>query len=255
MSFFDSPIPDERRAGAQARVVAYFGSERDAALRALFQWLNLTLLLMLPWPAVVTFLDAPSVRPENTPFDWFLLRLAAPLVVLLITVRFWRLSGAPGEVATARPVVELISQNRLIGQIVLFLVGLALSTSALLLLNDPSRAAKTLSVGLAESLAIQVLIAGYVKSVLETLDGQPVSIFLACLALFAVTFAIRSTLAALIQPDATAGLVIGALGGGIIVGLVIGAGSLMLRDRTASLVSGVALQLLLATIIPAFIDP
>lgn len=252
MSFFDSPIPEDRRAGAQGRVIAHFGSERYAALRALYHWLNLTLLLTFPWPALVTFFDAPSVRPENTPSDWFLLRLAAPVAAFLVAAHFWRSSGVPGDVAGPGHAIQLVSRGRLIGQIVLFLVGLSVVASIVLLLDDPTRATKALTLGLAEALAIQTLIAGYVKSTLETLDGKPVNIFALCLALFALSFAIRAGLAAGIQQDASGTLIAGGIIGGAAVGLLVGAVSLVLRDHTASLAPGVALQLLLVAIIPAF---
>jgi hypothetical protein len=246
-----SPIPAADLETARAHMMLAYGSERNALLRTLHGWFNLTLLLSFAWPALVVFLDAPVVHPANTPIDWYALRLAAPLVVLAVAARLWRASGVPGFVARPERTSSLFTGSMMQLQVHVFLIGLSVVLGIVLLLSDASAAAKVMGLGLAEALAFQAIIPGYVKSTLEVFDAAPRRAFVICAALFGMVFGLRAALAAAIQPDAELGYILAAAIALSIAGAALGALFLILRDRSASLIPGIFLHWLVVAILPA----
>lgn len=246
-----SPVPAAELEAAQRELILRFGSERGATLRALYAWLNLTLLLAFAWPLLVVFFDAPSATPANTPGDWFALRLAAAVLVVAIALRIWWASGAPRHVAARSGLRDLAGSGQLWIQVTAFLAILTVVLAVVLLLSDPSAAAKVLLLGCFEALALQLIVPGYVKTTFEALEADPRRAFWVCVALLALTFALRGALVAAVEPDAASEVVIGA---GIALGLagvVLGAAFVYLRDRTGSLLPGFLLAWLVLAIVPA----
>lgn len=246
-----SPIPPAELQSARAHLLLAHGSERNALLRTLYAWLNLTLLLSFAWPALVVFFDAPVVSPANTPADWFTLRLAAPIIVLAVAGRIWWASGVPGFVAMPERTSGLFTGSIVLMQVQVFLIGLTIVLGLILLLSDASAAAKVLGLGLCEALAIQVIIPGYVKSALEALEAAPRRAFWICVVLFGIVFGLRAALAAAIQPDAEAGFVLAAAIALAVAGMALGVVFVYLRDRTSTLLPGILLHWLVIAIVPA----
>jgi hypothetical protein len=248
-----SPVPAADLAVAQRELMLRYGSDRNATLRTLYAWFNLTLLLSFAWPTLAVFFDAPVSSPENTPADWLIMRAAGPLIVFGVGLRIWLASGAPLYVASLARFRSLAMLGPLWTQLLAFLVILTLVLSAILFLSDPGSALKVLSLGLAEALALQFVVSGYVKTVLEVLEADPSRIFWICAALYGVMFGLRGGLAAAIQPDAEAAFVLGAGVASALGGVVLGALFVYLRDRTSSLYPGVVLTWLIIAIIPAVV--
>jgi len=248
-----SPVPAAELERAHDGLILRYDSDRNAILRTLYGWLNLTMLLSFVWPALVVFFEAPLASVANTPRDWFILRISAPIVVLVVSARLWRASGVPGHVAKLARITELRALGPVWIQVLSFIVLLSLALSAVLIVDDLPSALKVVCFGLAEAAAIQVMVPGYVKTSLETLGGAPSRVFWICVILFGITFALRGGLAAAIQTDSVASVVAGASLGGLGAGLLLGIAFVYLRDRTASLLPGFMLQMLVVTLIPTVV--
>lgn len=246
-----SPVPAAELEVAQRELVLRFGSERGATVRTLYAWLNLTLLLVFAWPLLVVFFDAPSVTPADTPGDWFALRLAAPVLVTAIALRIWWASGAPRHVAVRAGLRDLAASGQLWIQVTAFLAILTVVLAVVLLLSDPTAAAKVLLLGLFEALAIQLIVPGYVKTTFEALEADPGRAFWICVALLALTFALRGTMVAAVEPDVAPEVVAGAAIALGLAGVLLGAAFVYLRDRTGSLLPGTLLAWLVLAIVPA----
>lgn len=246
-----SPVPAAELEVAQRELVLRFGSERGATVRTLYAWLNLTLLLVFAWPLLVVFFDAPSVTPADTPGDWFALRLAAPVLVTAIALRIWWASGAPRHVAARAGLRDLAASGQLWIQVTAFLAILTVVLAVVLLLSDPTAAAKVLLLGLFEALAIQLIVPGYVKTTFEALEADPGRAFWICVALLALTFALRGTMVAAVEPDVAPEVVAGAAIALGLAGVLLGAAFVYLRDRTGSLLPGILLAWLVLAIVPA----
>ncbi|CAN5207431.1 hypothetical protein BH23CHL1_BH23CHL1_26140 [soil metagenome] len=221
----------------QTLMVARYGSPRSAVGSTLFSWLNLSLLLAFGWPALVVFFDAPTVSIENTPADWFALRLGVAVVGGGLTLLLWKLSPVTVYVATSRAVVGIFRKGMFWTQAVLFLAGVSLLLSALLLEADPGPAGKVVVFGLVEAIAIQVLLSGYMKGALDVLFPSRQS-FLYVLGLFAAFFSLRSFAFAVTASGGGENTILALLAGGLL-GIVFGSVSLMLRDRSGSLLPGI----------------
>jgi hypothetical protein len=235
-------------------VVLHYGSERWALLRTMYTWLNLTILLTFGWPVLVSFFNAPAGTPDETPFSWFLPRLLIPVATGLLVARFWRTSHVPAGVARPEAALRLFTAGQIWPQVVLFLTGVLVALTIYMLVVDPAAGLKVLLLGLAETLVVQMLIAGLVKCTYEVLDAEPVRTFLICTGLFALTFAARSGIAAAQQSAPGEVSIMAAILAGLVAGGLIGAVTLFLRDRSGSLYPGVVAQLLVAGIIPVFFD-
>lgn len=232
----------------------HYGSERWALLRTMYTWLNLTILLTFGWPALVSFFNAPAGTPDETPSNWFLLRLLIPIVTGVLVARFWRSSHVPADVARPEAALRLFTAGRIWPQVVLFLTGVLVALAVYMFVVDPAAGLKVLVLGLAEVLVIQILIAGFVKGIYEVLDADPVRTFLICTGLFALTFAARSGIAAAQQTNPGEVSIMAATLAGLVAGGLVGAVTLFLRDRSGSLYPGVVAQLLIVAVIPAFFD-
>ena len=249
-----SPIPESELTRASAELIARYDSGRNAILRTLYAWFNLTLLLSFTWPALVVFFEAPLSSVPNTPTDWYLLRLAAPAAVLLIGARLWWTSGAPVYVASPSRLAGLRELGPLWTQLQVFLLLLSLALTVVLIVSDPPSALKATLFGLVEAAAVQVMISGYVKTTLESLGALASRAFWTCAVLFGVVFALRGGLAAAIQPDSITSVVIAAGAAGFVAGLALGIVFLYLRDRTASLLPAIFLNWLVVALIPAVVS-
>lgn len=232
-----------RRKGMEA-AVARFGSVRSFVLRTLYSWLTLTLLFTFTWPLLVVFAGAPSgVSPRATPLGWFAARLAIAALSAAAAGLLWRLSPVPAEVARPARAARLFARagGRVWPQVMVFLAGVSALLLLLLFVSDPLGALQVATLGLAESLTVQLLLAGYMQGLFDlTLDDYRATV--ATLGLFALTFAIRGGLASSTQAGLGGNDFVVALVAGGALGLLVGAASLLLRARSGSLAPAVLAQ-------------
>lgn len=244
----------EPQEAGQRTLTARGGSQRSTVLRAIYTWFNLTLLLIFGWPALIFFTDAPASQPRYMPNDWFIARLLITVLVLILVIRFWRSSGISGRVARFDNAMALFEGTWLRQQVPLFLLGTTVILVGLLLSSAFVPALRILTLGLAEALAAQALIAGYVKGILDELNMGSWKSFLIATGLFVATFALRSTVATGTQSGTGMELVLTALIAGAVLGIIVGVVSLTLRDRLDSLLPGILAHWLFLGIIPPFIE-
>jgi hypothetical protein len=227
---------------------------RSLTLRVLNLWLNVTLLYLLAWPLLNVVFDAPQETVAELPLGWFIVYLAPALAVLVLATRLWRVNQLPSEVVQPTRALALLKFGGWRGQAVLFLVGLTLVTSVMLLLAAPADGAKVLINGLIRAAALQVLISGYVKTMLDQLGADPRRTYWFGVGMFAFTFAADTAVQAAVRQNASLDMLPIAFAAGTLLGLLLGLASLSLRDRTGSLAPALLLQLLMLTILPAFFD-
>lgn len=224
------------RAKGRDAILARYGSERSFVLRTLYTWLTLTILYLGIWPMLVIYAGAPAVSPEDTPLDWYQLRLLAPLLTAFAAGWLWWVSPVPTDTADRADVIGLLQRGRLWTQVLAFLAGMIVVIALFLLIEDASGGLRLLLVTLAESTVIGVIISGYLHGALEMLLRARQAA-LAASALYAVTFAMRSLLAVTVQD--TGGDLLVALGAGLLAGLLIGLTMAGLRAGSGSILPGI----------------
>jgi hypothetical protein len=224
-----------------------YGSTRSFVLRTLYSWLTMSMLYLFAWPLMVIYFDAPAVPPEETPIDWFQVRLLAPALIAAVVIWLWQLSPAPAGTVARDRALALFSHGRVWPQALLFLLGTPLVLTGFLLAEDPGGAVKLALLTLAEALAIQALNSGYLHAVFE-LVLDPARATLAATGLYAATFAIRASMVVAAEEAGTGDQYTLAIAAGVVVGALVGALSGWLRARSGSLLPG-ALALWLAFLI------
>jgi hypothetical protein len=245
---------DSHRKG-YAAIEARYGDVRSFTLRTLYTWLTLTVLLSFGWPMLVVYADAPGVLPQDTPADWFQLRLLIAAGVAAVGGLLWRLSPVSTDTAQPGRGLALFSaaRGRVWPQVMVFLAGLLVVLSALRLADDPAGAAQVIALGLAEALAVQLILCGYLQGAFELLL-EDYRATLATLALFALTFAIRGGLASATEESVGQDSFTLALLAGGAVGVLAGGVSLLLRNRSGSVLPGILAHWLLLGILPSFFE-
>ena len=236
----------------QRELIAYYGSFRSAVGSILFLWLNVSLLLAFSWPVLVIIFEAPSVAVEDTPIDWFVLRLGIALFGLVVTLFLWHLSPVPMRVATLQAVADVFKRGVLWTQVLLILAGVSLVLAAMLIASDAGPATKLVIFGLVEAVAIQALFGGYVKSAFDVLF-KSWQAFLSVVGLFALFFGLRSMAFAMTAIDGDENYML-ALAAGSAFGVILGAVTLLFRDRSGSLLPGILLHWTVFYLLSPYLD-
>jgi len=78
-----------------------FGTGPLGGLKRYLRWFNLTMLQQALWPLLIAVASAPQVDLEDTPADWFLLRLAGPAIAVLVALLYLRTSPSVTSPFTA----------------------------------------------------------------------------------------------------------------------------------------------------------
>jgi hypothetical protein len=245
--------PSQVKTDLAARlIIARYGSERGAIWSTLFIWVNLSLLLAFGWAAMVVAFDAPAVGVETLPADWFVLRWLIVTAAAGLTILFWRTSQVP-TYSMSREAVEAIFQRGILWtQGTIFLMGVTFVLAALLLLANPQQAAQLLSYGVVEVFAIQALFTGYVKTAFDILLDRARGFWIVT-GLFAAFFGLQSMAIAITAVDAGQNYLLALIAGAFLGGAV-GSVSLMLRDRSGSILPGILFQLLLFYLFIPFVE-
>jgi len=233
-------------------VVARYGNQRAAVGSTLFAWLNLTLMLTFGWPALVVLFDLPSMSIERMPMDWFLVRFGILLAAAVLTVFFWRSSPVPTWVLSREAAVGVFQRGVLWTQGTLVLLGVCLVLAVMLLLANQGQAARLLAFGIVDAFAVQALMSGYMKTAFDILLDRRQS-FLLVLGLFTAFFGLQSMALAVAAVDSDQSALL-ALIAGATLGAVLGSVSLLLRDRSSSLLPGYLLHLFALHLVIPFFD-
>lgn len=224
------------RAKGQDAVVARFGSERSFVLRTLYTWLTLTFLYLGVWPMLVIYAGAPGANPEDTPLDWYQLRLLAPLLTAAAAGWLWHVSPVPTTTAARERVVELARTGRVWPQVLLFLSGTIVVVTLFMLGESASGGVRLLLLTLVEAAVIGIVVSGYLHGALDMLL-RPGQAALAASGLYALTFAMRAMLA--VASQESGGDVLVALAAGLLAGALIGLAAAGLRAASGSIVPGI----------------
>lgn len=226
---------------------------RNATVRVLYAWFNLTLIYVMAWPLLVIAFDAPLDQPGELPFAWFLLYLVPPLVVLAVEVRWWRINSLSTAPLQWQRAVVMLGQGGWQRQLAVVLVVLPLVCTVLLFAAEPLGAAQALGAGFVRALALQLLIAGYANGMLAQLGAHPSRIYWIGVGMFTVTVAAETAIAVAARQSPALDELLLAFSAGALLGALLGFASMSLRGHTGSLIPGVLLQLLLFGLLPPFL--
>ena len=64
-------------------------------LKRYLRWFNLTMLQQALWPLLIAVASAPQIALEDMPANWFLLRLAGPVIAVFVALLYLRSDSAP----------------------------------------------------------------------------------------------------------------------------------------------------------------
>jgi hypothetical protein len=227
--------------------------QRNATLRVLSAWFNLTLVYVMAWPLLVVLFDAPLDPSAELPFGWFVLYLLPLLAVLAIEVRLWRVNRLSTEPLHWRLGLAMFRRGGWQGQVALVLVVLTLVCTVLLFAAAPVNAVQALIGGLARAIALQLLVAGYVKGMLDQLGAHPGRVYWLGVGMFAVTIAGETAVAVAARQNPTLEEVMLAFSAGALLGVLLGLASMSLRGHSGGVIPGILLQLLVFGLIPPFL--
>jgi hypothetical protein len=107
-------------------------------LKKIYRWFNLTIVQHAVWPLLVAVFAAPQVAVEDTPWNWYLGRIAGPLLATLLALAYIRRAAARGIEETALPWLKVPeAPGRIAQQVRYLLIGVPLMLLAARLLAGP----------------------------------------------------------------------------------------------------------------------
>jgi hypothetical protein len=226
-------------------------SDRLAAFRRLYRWLNLTLIHQGVWPLLLVVGVVPTSRTEETPFPWYLARLGAPLAAALLAWFYVRQPPlharelTPGSHLAGSP--QRRQQSGFTAQARLLLIGAPLMVAAARLIDGPTiPVAKLIAFGLADVAAYHLIHFGVVaRSYRDLKQGLTVAT-----ALFAVSWGLRDVALVALGPG-EASLVL-AFVSGCAIGLLIALVSRALRRWPGGALPAAATHWLLVYLVIPF---
>lgn len=245
----------EREPGADAKTgMTTIGgqlvvSDRLAQFRRLYRWLNLTLVHQAVWPLLLLLTAAPDREPGAIPAPWYWARLGGPAVAALLAFAYARHQPdvderfvMPGE----RPAGPA-GRPGLAGQMRVAVIGLTVMLAAARIASGPTvPAAKLILFGVADVLAYQLIHFEVVRrSFRDPAQGLGYAI-----ALFGCSWALRDLLLTLLGPSQASPVL--ALLSGLVLGLLLGALSRVLRGWAGGFWVAAAAHLLIVYLIIGF---
>lgn len=200
-------------------------SDRFAAFKRLYRWLNLTLIHQATWPLVVILTAAVAAEPEQTPLPWYLARLAGPTLAALFAVVYLRRELVGPQMASAASTTSGDQLNHPEGrtgtgalrqQARFLLIGLPVMVVAVRFLQDPVEpAVKVMLFGLADVAAYHLIHFGVVaRSYPDRSNGLTIAT-----ALFVLSWGIHDALLTAIGTTGTSASF--AFLGGMAIGLAV----------------------------------
>ena len=107
-------------------------------LKRIYRWFNLTIVQHAVWPLLVAVFAAPQVAVEDTPWDWYIGRLAGPLLATLLALAYINRAAARGIEETSLPSIWVPdAPGRIAQQARYLLIGVPLMMFGARLLAGP----------------------------------------------------------------------------------------------------------------------
>lgn len=107
-------------------------------LRKIYRWFNLTVIQHAVWPVLVALFAAPHVSVADTPWDWYVGRIAGPALAFVLALGYIRRAVERGIGPTALPFVRVPeASGRIAQQARYLLAGLPLMVLGARLLAGP----------------------------------------------------------------------------------------------------------------------
>ena len=107
-------------------------------LRKIYRWFNLSVIQHAVWPVLVALFAAPQVSVADTPWDWYLGRLAGPLLAFVLALGYIRRAVGRGIENTSLPAVWVPdAPGRIAQQARYLLIGLPFMVLIARLLGGP----------------------------------------------------------------------------------------------------------------------
>ncbi|MDP9354176.1 MAG: hypothetical protein M3R02_02650 [Chloroflexota bacterium] len=214
--------------------------------RRLYRWLNLTLIHQAVWPALLLLTNAPAGAVERLPLRWYLIRLAAPALAAGLALVYLAQPPARGssrERGESRPAPHL-GPIQVQARLILFGLAAVLAL-ARFALGPPGPALRLLVFGAADVAAFHLIHFGVVLRSSSSQDAERGAV-----ALFTLSWGLRTAL--LVAVGAGRASVLLGFVGGVVLGAVIGAGSLALRRWLGGALAGAAFHWLVIYLILEF---
>ena len=220
----------EAKRGERPATQAALG-ERLVAFKRFYRWLNLTLVQQALWPLLVLITAAQGDSPEGTPMPWYLARLGAPALAAALALVYLR-QAPPGQdqfttfTQVLAPEGRATAAGGMVGsQLRLLALGLPVMLAVARLIATPSDATvKLLVFGAAQVIAFHLIHFGVVaRSYPEPDQGRAAGIVL-----FGCSWAISTAL--LTGVGTGEGSMALAFAGGLLIGWVVGAACLAIRE-------------------------
>jgi hypothetical protein len=205
--------------------------ERLVSFKRFYRWLNLTLVQQALWPLLVLVTSARGDSPEGTPMPWYLARLGAPLLAAMLAFVYLR-QAPPGQNPDRAAAEVLSPEGRSTGaggmigsQLRLLALGLPAMLAVARLIATPSDATvKLLLFGAAQVIAFHLIHFGVVARSYPVPDqGRAAGVVL-----FGCSWAISTAL--LTGVGSGDGSMALAFAGGLLIGWVVGAACLAIRE-------------------------
>jgi len=107
-------------------------------LKKIYRWFNLSIIQHAVWPVLVALMAAPQVSVADTPWDWYLGRLAGPLLAFVMALGYIRRAAGRGIESTALPALKVPEVPGTVAQLArYFLIGLPLMVLIAHLIGGP----------------------------------------------------------------------------------------------------------------------
>ncbi|CAN5835183.1 hypothetical protein BH24CHL4_BH24CHL4_21080 [soil metagenome] len=223
---------------------------RLAWLKRFTRWFNLTVLQQAVWPLMIVLFSAPQVDIEESPFGWYLTRVAGPLIAATLAAlycsrylrRFWR--GSP---AAYQDDDRSAHTSMLATQLRYALLGLPVAVALMRLLVGPAdEALKIISFGMINVAAFHLIHFGVVPMFYaDRTHGQQVGAVL-----FGVSWALHDGLLVALSNDGSWLL---AMGAGLFLGWVVAAVSLLIRRWPGGSLTAAAAHFLVVYLVFGFV--
>jgi hypothetical protein len=108
-------------------------------LRKIYRWFNLSVIQHAVWPVLVALFAAPQVSVADTPWDWYLGRIAGPLLAFVMALAYIRRAVGRGIETTALPSIKVPDvPGRIAQQARYLLLGLPIMVLVARLIAGPA---------------------------------------------------------------------------------------------------------------------
>jgi hypothetical protein len=223
--------------------------ERLARFRRLYRWLNLTLIHQAVWPLLLLLNAAPDREPGAIPFPWYWARLGAPAAAAVLAFLYVRHQPQALE-RFAMPWARRPSASDRPGfaaQLKVAIFGLTAMLAMARIASGPALpAVKLILFGVADVLAFQLIQFEVVRrSFRDPAQGLGYAIVL-----FGFSWGLRDLLMTLLGPNQASPAL--AFAGGMVLGMLVGAGSRVLRGWLGGFWVAAAAQVLVVYLIIGF---